>query len=137
MTARAIDHIGIAVRSIEASLPFYETVLGLACAGIEEIDSQKVRVAFLPLAGTAIELLEPTSPESPIAKFLESRGEGIHHVAYVSEAIEEDLAAARAAGLKLIHEIPFTGTHGRRVAFLHPGSTHGVLTEFCEKKSDS
>ena len=134
MPPRAIDHIGIAVRSIEAALPFYETVLGLACAGLEEIDSQKARVAFLPLAGTAIELLEPTSPESPIAKFLESRGEGIHHIAYVSEAIEHDLAASRAAGLRLIHEVPFEGGHGKRVAFLHPKSTGGVLTEFCEKK---
>jgi methylmalonyl-CoA epimerase len=134
MTSRAIDHIGIAVRSIAAALPFYETVLGIACTGIEEISSQKVRVAFLPLEGAAIELLEPTSPESPIAKFLESRGEGIHHIAYVSESIEDDLAAARTAGLKLIHEVPFEGGHGKRVAFLHPKSTQGVLTEFCEKK---
>jgi methylmalonyl-CoA/ethylmalonyl-CoA epimerase len=131
MTIRKIAHIGIAVRSIEAALGYYEKALGLTCAGREEVASQKVRVAFLPVGDTSLELLEPTDPESPIAKFLEKNGEGIHHIAYLTDDIAGALDRARSASIRLIHESPLEGAHGMRVAFLHPKSTFGVLTELC------
>ncbi|MEW6427571.1 MAG: methylmalonyl-CoA epimerase [Thermodesulfobacteriota bacterium] len=129
---RKIDHIGIAVRSIATARGFYEEVLGLCCEGIEEVASQKVRTAFFRVGEVHIELLEPTAPDSPIAGFLEKRGEGIHHIAYRTDSVEGQLAAARGAGCRLIHETPVTGAGGKRVAFLHPSATGGVLTEFCE-----
>lgn len=132
MALRRINHIGIAVRSIEAVLPYYERALGLTCARREEVASQQVRVAFLPVGEVTLELLEPTSPESPIAKFLEKSGEGIHHVAFETDAIGDQLRQASDAGIRLIHETPFEGAHAMMVAFLHPKSTFGVLTEFCQ-----
>ena len=126
-----IDHLGIAVKSIEKARNFYENVLGLSCENIEEVESQKVRTAFFKIGETHIELLEPTADDSPIAKFIESRGEGIHHISYKTDDIDEQLARAAGEGCKLIHEKPIMGAGGKQVAFLHPKSSHGVLTEFC------
>ncbi len=128
---KKIDHLGIAVHSIAEARNFYESVLGLSCEKEEEVVSQKVRTAFFVLGETHIELLEPTSDDSPIAKFLASRGEGLHHVAYRSDNIDEQLQQAKKEGCKLIHEAPISGAGGKQVAFLHPKSSHGVLTEFC------
>jgi methylmalonyl-CoA/ethylmalonyl-CoA epimerase len=129
-----IDHLGIAVRSIEDTLAYYEKALGLTCEKIEEVPSQKVRTAFLSVGGVHLELLEPTDPESTIAKFLETRGEGIHHIAFGTSDIDGQLGKAKEEGVRLIHEVPFEGAAGKLVAFLHPKSTHGVLTEFCMPK---
>ena len=129
---KKIDHLGLAVRSIAEARLFYEEVLGLQCEGMEEVASQLVRTAFFTVGETHIELLEPTDPASPIAKFLESKGEGLHHIAYRTDDIEGQLSTARSQGLRLIHETPIQGAGGKRVAFLHPKSTCGVLTEFCE-----
>lgn len=131
-----IDHLGIAVRSLDETVAYYENALGLHCEHREEVPSQKVRTAFFSAGETHIELLEPTSPESPIAKFLEKNGEGIHHVAFATDDIAAQLKGAAGAGVKLIHEVPFEGAAGKLVAFLHPKSTHGVLTEFCMPKAD-
>lgn len=130
-----IDHLGIAVRSLDETIPFYEKTLGLVCHGREEVASQGVRTAFFEAGEVHIELLEPTNPESPIAKFLEKNGEGIHHVAFATDDIEGQLKQAAGAGARLIHEVPFEGAANKLVAFLHPKSTHGVLTEFCMEKS--
>lgn len=131
-----IDHLGIAVRSLDESVAYYEKALGLRCEHREEVPSQKVRTAFFSVGDTHLELLEPTSPESPIAKFLEKNGEGIHHVAFATTDIEAQLKGASAAGVKLIHEQPFEGAAGKLVTFLHPKFTHGVLTEFCAPKTN-
>ncbi len=127
-----IDHIGFAVHSIARARVLYEEALGLVCEGVEEVAAQKVRTAFFRLGETRIELLEPTAPDSPIARFLEKRGEGIHHIGYQSDDLDRDLARARDQGCTLINPEPVTGAGGRRIAFLHPRSTHGVLTELCE-----
>lgn len=129
-----IDHLGIAVRSLNEAIPLYENALGLKCEHTEEVPSQKVRTAFFSVGEVHLELLEPTDPESPIAKFMESRGEGIHHIAFRTTAIDEQLEKAKGAGVKLIHEVPFEGAAGKLVAFLHPKFTRGVLTEFCMEK---
>lgn len=126
-----IDHLGIAVKSLEEAIPFYEKSLGLHCHGREEVESQKVKTAFFDCGGVHIELLEPTSPDSPIAKFIEKNGEGIHHIAFRTDDIAGQLNQAATSGVRLIHEQPFAGAAGKLVAFLHPKSTHGVLTEFC------
>ncbi len=130
-----IEHLGIAVKSIEEALPYYEEVLGMKCYNIEEVADQKVKTAFLKVGQTKIELLEPTSPDSTIAKFLENRGEGIHHMAYAVENIEEALAEAEAKGIRLIDKTPRKGAEGLTITFLHPKSTKGVLTELCENKN--
>ncbi|KAF0096248.1 MAG: methylmalonyl-CoA/ethylmalonyl-CoA epimerase [Puniceicoccaceae bacterium 5H] len=130
-----IDHIGIAVKDLDEVVAYYENTLGLHCEGKEEVASQKVRTAFFHVGEVHIELLEPTDPESPIAKFLESRGEGIHHIAFGTNDIEGQLAHAKGSGARLIHEVPFEGAANKLVAFLHPKSTHGVLTELCMPKS--
>ncbi len=128
-----IEHLGIAVKSIEESLPFYEDVLGLKCYNIETVEDQKVKTAFLKVGQTKIELLEPTSPESPIAKFIEKRGQGVHHVAYALEdGVQTALDEAEAKGVRLIDKAPRKGAEGLNIAFLHPKSTEGVLTELCE-----
>jgi methylmalonyl-CoA/ethylmalonyl-CoA epimerase len=131
---KQIDHLGIAVRSLDETVPVYEKALGLRCEHREEVPSQKVRTAFFDVGGVHLELLEPTSPESPIAKFLADRGEGIHHIAFRTDNITDQLAQAAGAGMRLIHEKPFEGAAGKLVAFLHPKSTHGVLTELCASK---
>ena len=130
-----IDHLGIAVHSIAEAKKFYENVLGLPCEGEETVESQKVKTAFFAVGGVHIELLEPTSEESAIAKFLARNGEGIHHVAYRTDDIEGQIRQARDNGCRLVHETPVEGAGNKLVAFLHPKSTHGVLTEFCSKKS--
>ncbi len=130
-----IDHLGIAVRSLDESVKYYEEVLGLKCEHREEVPSQKVRTAFFDVGGVHLELLEPTSPESPVAKFLEKNGEGIHHLAFGSSDIHGQLKQAATAGCRLINEQPFEGAAGKWVAFLHPKSTHGVLTEICAPKT--
>lgn len=129
-----VDHLGIAVRSLDESVKYYEEALGLKCEHREEVPSQKVRTAFFTVGETHIELLEPTSDESPIAKFLAKNGEGIHHVAFGTSDIAAQLQGAKTAGVQLIHETPIDGAGGKLVAFLHPKSTHGVLTEFCSPK---
>jgi methylmalonyl-CoA epimerase len=128
---KKIDHLGIAVKSLDEAIPFYEKSLGLQCEGIEEIESQQVRTAFFSIGDTHIELLEPTSEDSPVSKFMAKNGEGVHHVAYYTDDIEAQLQQAKEEGCKLIHSEPVSGAGGKKVAFLHPKSTHGVLTEFC------
>jgi methylmalonyl-CoA/ethylmalonyl-CoA epimerase len=132
INAQAINHIGIAVNSLDASREFYETTLGAKFETIEEVASQKVRVAFFKVGDVRLELLEPTSEDSPIAAFLAKRGEGLHHVAFTVSDIAERLTQLKAAGLRLIDEKPRAGAHHTQIAFLHPKSSAGVLTELCE-----
>jgi len=134
MNLKNIEHIGIAVNSINESLKYYEGVLGLKCYAIEEVFDQKVKTAFLKVGETKIELLEATSEASPIAKFIEKRGQGVHHIAFAVNGIEEALLEAKEQNIQLIDENPRKGAEGLEIAFLHPKSTGGVLTEFCEKK---
>jgi methylmalonyl-CoA/ethylmalonyl-CoA epimerase len=135
---KKIDHLGIAVRSLDEAVPYYEKALGLKCEHREEVASQKVRTAFFSIGEVHLELLEPTDPESPIAKFLEKNPSGgIHHVAFATDQIEGQLHQAAQAGVKLINPKPFDGAGGKWVAFLHPKSTFGVLTEFCAPKPGS
>ena len=129
---KKISHIGIAVENIEAALPFYRDVLGLEFEGTEVVDEQKVKVAFLVIGESRIELLEPTAPDSPVAKFLEKNGPGIHHLAYQVEGLENRLATLKGQGVRLIDESPRLGAHQTRIAFLHPKASGGVLTELCE-----
>jgi methylmalonyl-CoA/ethylmalonyl-CoA epimerase len=126
------DHLGIAVRSIDEASRFYRDALGLGCTGTEEVPDQKVRVAFFPIGDTRIELLEPTADDSPIAKFLAKQGPGLHHIAYRVDDLPATLAALKSAGVRLIDESPRPGAHGMQIAFAHPKSTSGVLTEFCQ-----
>ena len=126
-----IDHLGIAVRSLDTAIAYYEKALGLKCEHREEVPSQKVRTAFFSVGDVHLELLEPTSPESPVAKFIEKNGEGVHHVAFATTDIAGQLQQAADGGVKLINEKPCEGAAGKLVAFLHPKSTYGVLTEFC------
>lgn len=126
-----LDHIGIAVRSLDAA-KIYED-LGLAVGHVETVETQKVRTAFLSVGDANLELLEPTSPDSPIAKFIEKRGEGIHHICLRVDDLEAQLAALQAKGYRLINEHPVPGAHGCRVAFLHPSAGNGVLLELSEK----
>ncbi len=132
MNITHIEHLGIAVRNLDEAIPYYEKVLGLTCYNIEEVADQKVRTAFFKVGDTKIELLEPTSPESTIAKFIENRGEGIHHIAYAVKGIEGALAEVEEKGVRLIDKTPRAGAEGMTIAFLHPKSTGGVLTELCE-----
>lgn len=130
----SIDHLGIAVRSLDEAVPLYEKALGLRCLGREEVASQRVKTAFFDVGGVHLELLEPTAPDSPVGKFLAEKGEGIHHLAFRTDAIEGQLAQAAGAGVRLINEKPFDGAAGKLVAFLHPKSTRGVLMELCMPK---
>ena len=127
-----IEHIGIAVKSIEEQLPYYEGVLGLKCYNIEVVEDQKVKTAFFQLGQTKIELLEPTCEESTISKFIEKRGEGFHHIAYGTSDLVGDLKKAEEKGVQLIDKQPRKGAEGLNIAFLHPKSTGSVLTELCE-----
>ena len=133
MKLNKIEHIGIAVKSIEESLTYYEDILGLKCYAIEEVKEQKVKTAFLKIGETKLELLEATSNDSPIAKFIEKRGEGIHHIAFDTNEIKETLNELKNKGIRLIDETPRKGAEGLEIAFLHPKSTGGVLTEICKK----
>lgn len=127
-----IDHLGIATTNIDGALAFWRDTLGLELADAEEVAEQKVRVAMLPIGDTRFELLEATSPESPIAKFLEKRGPGLHHVAVRVHDIRETLASLKAKGARLIDETPRAGAGGCLVAFVHPSSTGGVLLELVQ-----
>ena len=129
---KAINHIGIAVRSIDTQRAFYEGTLGAVFEGVEDVPSQKVRVAFFRVHDVRLELLEPTDPASTVAAFLEKRGEGLHHVAFTVEGIEDRIAELKQSGVRMIDEAPRPGAHHMRIAFLHPRSTFGVLTELCE-----
>ena len=131
---RKVDHIGVAVSNLEEALKIYTDVLGLKLHGTEVVEEQKVRVAFMPVGDTEIELLESTDPEGPIAKFIEKRGEGIQHIAFRVDDIEEALEQMRQKGVRLIDEKPRYGAGGARIAFLHPKSTGGVLVELCERE---
>ena len=127
-----IEHIGIAVKSIEEQLPYYEGVLGLKCYNIETVEDQKVKTAFFMIGQTKIELLEPTSEESTVAKLIEKRGEGVHHIAFATKNLSEALQEVEAKGVRLIDAKPRAGAEGLNIAFLHPKSTGSVLTELCE-----
>ena len=129
-----IEHIGIAVTSLEDSISYYEKVLGLSCYAIEEVPDQKVRTAFFKVGQTKIELLESTDPDGPIGKFLEKRGEGVHHLAFAMDDVTTALQDAEEQGVRLIDKTPRKGAEGLQIGFLHPKSTHGVLTEFCGEK---
>lgn len=129
-----IEHIGIAVSNLDTAILLFEKVLGQPCYNIEEVADQKVRTAFFRVGETKIELLQSTDPEGPIGKFIEKKGEGIHHIAFAVSDIEEKLAQAASSGIKLIDEKPRKGAEGLDIAFLHPKSTNGVLIEICEDK---
>ena len=134
MNLTHIEHLGIAVKSLEEAIPYYENVLGLKCYAIEEVADQKVKTAFIKIGQTKLELLEPTSPESTIAAFIEKRGEGIHHLAFATDDVAACLAEAEEKGVRLIDKAPRPGAEQMMIAFVHPKSTKGVLTEFCMKK---
>jgi methylmalonyl-CoA/ethylmalonyl-CoA epimerase len=135
MQLNYIEHIGIAVKSLADSIKYYEEVLGLKCYSIEEVPDQKVKTAFFRVGETKIELLESTSPDGPIGKFIEKKGEGIHHLAFAVEGLEQQLEDASAKGVQLIDTKPRKGAEGLQIAFMHPRSTFGVLTELCENQN--
>jgi methylmalonyl-CoA/ethylmalonyl-CoA epimerase len=126
-----VDHIAIAVKNVEEAIQNYQKILNVDHLEIEEVPNEKVKVAMLKLQDTRIELMEPTGPDSPISKFLQERGEGIHHIAITADDIEKDVARASANGMKMLGGLR-TGSYGRRITFIHPKSLNGVLTEFCE-----
>lgn len=128
-----IEHIGIAVKSLEEAIPFYENVLGLKCYAVEEVKEQKVKTAFFQVGATKIELLESTDPEGPIGKFVEKTGGGMHHMAFAVEDVQQALSDVEAAGCQLIDKTPRNGAEGLKIGFLHPKSTCKVLTELCGK----
>ena len=130
-----IEHIGIAVKNLNDSISYYENVLGLKCYAIEEVKEQKVKTAFFKIGETKIELLESTDPEGPIGKFIEKKGEGIHHLAFAVKDLESSLKEMEAKGVRLIDQKARKGAEGLDIAFLHPKSTGGVLTELCEDKN--
>lgn len=130
-----VDHIAIAVKSVDEALSDYKKILNVDELKIEEVPNEKVRVAMLMLEDTRIELMEPMSPDSPISKFLTERGEGIHHIAITADDIEKDVERASSNGMKMLGGLR-TGSYGRRITFIHPKSLHGVLTEFCEAPSE-
>ncbi len=128
-----IEHIGIAVKSLETAVPLYEELLGLKCYAVEEVVDQKVKTAFFKVGETKIELLESTDPEGPIGKFLEKRGEGVHHIAFATaDPLQSSLDELAGKGVQLIDKTPRKGAEGLSIAFLHPKSTGGILTELCE-----
>lgn len=134
MKVLKVDHIGVAVKSISEAKNLYSGLLGLSHAGSETVAEQKVTTAFFPVGDTEVELLESTSPDGPIAKYIEKRGEGIQHIAFRVENLEEALAELKVKGVQLIDEKPRRGAGGAKIAFLHPNSTFGMLIELCEKK---
>lgn len=132
METKKINHIGIAVNSLEASIPFYRDQLGMEFEGSEVVEDQKVKVAFLVVGESRIELLEPTSEDSPVAKFIEKKGEGIHHIAYEVEDVAKALEEMKEKDVRLIDQAPRLGAHSSMIAFLHPKASGGVLTELCQ-----
>lgn len=135
MKASHIEHIGIAVKSLDEAIPYWENVMGLKCYNIEEVADQKVKTAFFRIGEVKIELLEPTSEDSTIAKFIENKGPGVHHIAFAVNGIEDQLKDAESKDIRLIDQTPRSGAEGLTIAFLHPKSTFGVLTELCEDKN--
>ncbi len=133
---KKIDHIGIAVKNLEEALAFYEDALGLKATGTEVVEEQKVKIAFLPLGESKLELLESTSTDGPVAKFIETRGEGIQHIAVRVDNIEEMLQQLEEKGVRLIDKTPRYGAGGARIAFLHPKSTSGILLELCQRNEE-
>lgn len=131
-----IEHIGIAVKNLDEAVKYYEEVMELECYNIEEVADQRVRTAFFRVGEIKIELLESTSPDGPVAKFIEKKGEGVHHLAFAVKGIEESLQHAEKKGVRLIDQKPRKGAEGLDIAFLHPKSTFGVLTELCEDKDE-
>ena len=136
MNITHIEHIGIAVKDLKESIEYWEKVFGLKCYATEEVKEQSVRTAFFMVGQTKIELLESTDPEGPIGKFIEKKGEGVHHLAFAVRGIEEALAETEAKGIHLINRTPRKGAEQMDIAFLHPKSTFGVLTELCENKNE-
>ncbi len=130
---KKIDHVGIAVKNLEEALKFYENVLGLKSNGTEVVEEQKVKVAFLPTGDSEVELLEATSEDSPIAKFIEKNGEGVQHIAYRVDDVEKAIAEMKELGMRMIDEKPRYGAGGAKIAFCHPKSTGGVLVELCQR----
>jgi len=132
-----IEHIGIAVKSLDEAIPMYEKLLGVKCYSIEEVTGQKVRTAFFRVGQTKIELLESTDPDGPIGKFIEKKGEGIHHIALAVSELDKKLEELDDMGIQLIDKTSRKGAEGLNIAFLHPKSTHGVLMELCEGSEGS
>lgn len=135
MGIRKIEHIGIAVKDLETAIPMYERILGTKCYNIEEVADQKVRTAFFRVGENKIELLEATDPESPIARYIDKKGEGIHHVAFGVEGIEEKLEELEKQDVRLIDKAPRKGAEGLDIAFIHPKSSPGALVELCEDRN--
>lgn len=134
MNVKKVDHIGIAVKNLDEALKFYQDILGLECVNTEVVEDQKVKVAFLPIGDTEIELLESTEEDGPIAKFIEKKGEGIQHVAFRVDSIEEAIEYMQSEGVRMIDEKPRYGAGGARIAFCHPKSTGGILVELSERE---
>lgn len=134
MNVICVDHIGIAVNNLDETIKFYEDTLGIKCTGIEEVDEQKVKVAFMPLGDAELEFLESTSPDGPIAKFIDKKGEGIQHVALRVDDIEAALKELDEKGIRMIDKTPRYGAGGAKIAFMHPKETKGVLLELCERE---
>jgi methylmalonyl-CoA/ethylmalonyl-CoA epimerase len=134
MKVKQIDHIGIAVKSLDQAGRFYTDVLGLPTQETETVEDQKVTVAFIPVADSEVELLESTEPDGPVARYIESKGEGIQHIAYRVENLDEALAELKEKGVRLIDQEPRKGAGGARIAFIHPKETNGVLVELCERE---
>jgi len=134
---KKIDHIAVAVKDVDKAAEFYEKVLGLKLGGIEEVEGMDVKVGFIPIGETRIELVQPLDPNSGVAKFIEKRGEGIHHICYEVDDVAEALQTCKARGAALIDETPRTGAHNTLVGFIHPKSTGGVLTELTQKHKKS
>ncbi|MCD6180010.1 MAG: methylmalonyl-CoA epimerase [Bacteroidales bacterium] len=134
MKVKSIEHIGIAVENLEESIKYYEDILGLKCYAIEEVEDQKVRTAFFKIGDIKIELLESTDVEGPIGRFIEKKGQGVHHIAFAVDNVEESLREVERNGVKLIDKQPRKGAEDLQIGFLHPKSTGGVLTEFCAEK---
>jgi methylmalonyl-CoA/ethylmalonyl-CoA epimerase len=135
MKVSHIEHIGIAVQNLEEAIQYYEKTLGLSCYAVEEVKDQKVKTAFFKVGQTKIELLEATAPDSPIAKFIDKKGQGLHHIAFSVNGLPEALTEVKGKGVELIDEQPRKGAEGLAIAFLHPKSTFSVLTEFCEDRT--
>jgi methylmalonyl-CoA/ethylmalonyl-CoA epimerase len=129
-----INHIGIAVNSLDEQIKFYRDILKLEFEGFEEVPDQMVRIAMFRISEIRIELLEPTSPDSPIARFLEKKGEGIHHIAYETDQIEDEISGLKEAGIQMIDDNPRSGAHNTQIAFIHPKSSGKVLMEICQHK---
>ena len=133
MKVKHIDHIGIAVKGLDRASAFYRDILGLEVKGVENVAEQKVNVAFIPITDSEVELLESTEADGPVAKFIEARGEGVQHIAFRVENLEEALAELKAKGIRLIDQSPRKGAGGAKIAFIHPKETNGVLVEICER----